>query len=224
MISIKSQLKKKGLRFKNSIEEYTDHFSCLYEDFEKIHRPEKATIYTTVAINRLDVKQINKDYFKLYYKNKVIMTSLATSLIIIFFGFISVFSDPPSIPPIDQATDHISSNFGMRIHPINKQRKKHTGIDIKAEIGDKVMSTADGIVVKADFDKKHGYFIEIKHDDTYSTRYHHLSKLNVQVNDKVEKGQKIGEVGSTGLSTAPHLHYEVIENGKKIDPRPFFQA
>jgi murein DD-endopeptidase MepM/ murein hydrolase activator NlpD len=112
----------------------------------------------------------------------------------------------------------------MRTHPIKKAKKMHKGIDIKAKFGTEVIAPSDATVIDSGYDKLNGYFIELKHDDTYSTRYHHLSKVSVENNVKITKGQIIGEIGTSGLSTAPHLHYEVIKEGKHVDPAPYLNS
>jgi murein DD-endopeptidase MepM/ murein hydrolase activator NlpD len=223
MKSIEKLLKEKGLFFKNSIEEYTDHFTSMYEDHLLKYEAKQAELYIQVAINRLDSKQINQDYLKLYYKNKFIMLASISSILCIFFLNFPQ-ADPPSIQPLKYTANQVSSAYGMRTHPVSETKVLHKGIDIKAKTGTHVVATSAGVIVKAEYSKKNGYFIEIKHDATYSTRYLHLSKLDVEANDKIELGQKIGEVGSTGLSSAPHLHYEVLENGKAVDPAPYMKS
>lgn len=223
MKNIEVLLKKKGLFFKNSIEEYTDHYTSMYENYLSAYTKEQADVYIQVAINRLDSKQINKDYLILFYKNKLLMTASSSILILCTFFFLFQ-NEPPSMNPVDMTAEKISSTFGMRTHPFTKKKKQHKGIDIKGEIGDAVYATSSGKIIEAGFNDKFGYHIEIQHDKIYSTRYHHLSKVNVTIGEKVTKGKVIGEIGSTGLSTGPHLHYEVLENGKAIDPKPFIQA
>ncbi len=223
MSTIENQLRKKGLFFKQSIEEYTDHFSCLHEAYLERYETEQAALYVQVAINRLDAKQINKDYFLLHYKSKLIMTTTFSSVLLFCLFF--VFSiDPPSIHPVQKDSSRITAHYGMMKHPIHKNKKMHKGIDFAANIGDPVVATADGTVITATYGKKNGYYIEIQHDNTYSTKYLHLSVLHVEKGDKVSLGQVIGEVGSTGISTGPHLHYEVLENGSAIDPTPFLKS
>jgi hypothetical protein len=134
-------------------------------------------------------------------------------------------TDTPSISPIKEGKYNISSEWGMREHPITKKMKMHSGIDLKAETGTEVLATADGTVVKLDFSgegKGYGRLILIQHDNIYSSVYAQLSAFNVQIGDKVNQGDVIGYVGSSGLSTGPHLHYEVIENGKRVNPVNFF--
>jgi len=113
----------------------------------------------------------------------------------------------------------LSSPFGMRKHPILGYNKKHLGTDFAAPLGTPVMASGTGTITKAQWCGGGGNCIKIKHNSTYSTIYAHLSKFagGIKSKTKVKQGQIIGYVGSTGLSTGPHLHYEVIVNGKKIN-------
>ena len=119
--------------------------------------------------------------------------------------------------PINGA--RLSSPFGVRKHPILGFNKKHLGTDFAAPLGTPIMASGTGTVVKAQWCGGGGNCIKIKHNSTYSTVYAHLSKFasGIKSKTKVKQGQIIGYVGSTGLSTGPHLHYEVIVNGKKIN-------
>ena len=113
----------------------------------------------------------------------------------------------------------LSSAFGMRKHPIDGYNKMHRGTDFAADIGTPIMASGNGIVVRARWCGGGGYCVKIKHNSTYSTVYAHMSKFAKGIRKKVrvKQGQIIGYVGSTGKSTGPHLHYEVIKNGKKIN-------
>ena len=119
--------------------------------------------------------------------------------------------------PINGA--RLSSSFGVRKHPILGFNKKHLGTDFAAPLGTPIMASGTGTIVKAQWCGGGGNCIKIKHNSTYSTIYAHLSKFasGIKSKTKVKQGQIIGYVGSTGLSTGPHLHYEVIVNGKKIN-------
>lgn len=115
-----------------------------------------------------------------------------------------------------------SSYYGMRSHPVLHQKKMHYGIDYRGALGDEVIATAEGVVMFAgNSSVGFGKMITVAHANGFKTRYGHLSKINVAVGEYVSKGQKIGEVGNTGRSTAPHLHYEVMFLSKRIDPKPF---
>lgn len=130
--------------------------------------------------------------------------------------------DPPSIKPID-GNFKVNSGFGKRMHPLNWRERFHSGIDFKAPIGTPVLATADGEVVISKTNKGgYGKHIVIQHDEEFKTLYSHLSELKVKVGDKIKRGEVIGLVGSTGTSVRPHLHYEVIKAGKKVDPVEYF--
>ena len=119
--------------------------------------------------------------------------------------------------PINGA--RLSSAFGMRKHPIDGYNKMHKGTDFAAPMGTPIMASGDGIVVRAKWCGGGGNCIQIKHNSVYQTIYAHMSKfaLGIKLGLRVKQGQVIGYVGSTGNSTGPHLHYEVIESGKKIN-------
>ena len=119
--------------------------------------------------------------------------------------------------PINGA--RLSSPFGMRKHPIDGFNKMHKGTDFAAPMGTPVMASGDGIIKKASWCGGGGNCIKIKHNSVYETIYAHLSKFAKisKVGQRVRQGQIIGYVGSTGKSTGPHLHYEVVKNGKKIN-------
>ncbi len=129
----------------------------------------------------------------------------------------------PAIQPIsNKQLTRLASGFGMRIHPIHKIRKMHTGIDFTAPQGTPIYTTGDG-VVKSVRTSLGGYGkqIEIDHGYGFVTKYAHMSKFNVKKGQKVKRGDCIGYVGSTGSSTGPHVHYEIIKDGKKINPAPY---
>ena len=119
--------------------------------------------------------------------------------------------------PINGA--RLSSSFGMRKHPILGFNKMHKGTDFAAPLGTPIMASGSGTVIRAKWCGGGGNCIKIKHNSTYETVYAHMKNFakGIKVGKKVKQGQIIGYVGSTGMSTGPHLHYEVIENGKKIN-------
>jgi len=128
----------------------------------------------------------------------------------------------PSIWPTE--SDKISSKYGTRRDPFTRKLAFHAGVDISGNTGDPVYATADGTVVSAGYDRSYGYNVIIRHDNGLSTRYAHLRKILVEEKQKVRQGEIIGRLGSTGKSTGPHLHYEIIKNGKTIDPMPYLQS
>ena len=130
----------------------------------------------------------------------------------------------PSILPIqcDNNEVKITSGWGKRMDPISKEEKYHFGIDIKASRGTPVIATAGGTVVENEFQPNgYGNFIIIEHTEDYRTRYAQLEDIQVTKGEKVQKGQVIGTVGSSGRSTAPHLHYEVMKGEKRVNPVDF---
>ena len=126
-----------------------------------------------------------------------------------------------STPTIWPTKGWVSSKFGFRTSPFSGRRVFHEGLDIAASYGLPVRSTAKGIVVYAGDKAGYGKIVTIDHGYGYMTRYGHNSSLTVKVGDKVEKGDIIAKVGSTGRSTGPHVHYEVLVNGIPVNPQKF---
>ena len=122
----------------------------------------------------------------------------------------------PSGMPV--AAGNLTSGFGRRAHPILGMRRAHAGIDLAAPVGTPVLATSDGVVSTADWNGGYGLFIALEHGGGLQTRYGHMSRLNVGAGQQVRKGDVIGFVGSTGLSTGPHVHYEVRVNGQAVNP------
>ena len=117
-----------------------------------------------------------------------------------------------------------SSYFGKRTDPFTGRREMHRGMDFAGKLGTEINATAAGVVTWAGRRYGYGNLVEINHGNGYSTRYGHCQKVLVKVGDKVEPGQKIALMGSTGRSTGPHVHYEVLKNGRKINPARFIRA
>lgn len=123
--------------------------------------------------------------------------------------------------PLSFRQARISSPFGRRRHPILKDIRVHWGVDYAAPKGTKVFAGGDGVIQMARYNGGYGNFIKIRHNSEYSTAYGHMWKFakGIRPGVRVKRGQVIGYVGSTGRSTGPHLHYEVIRNGKRVNPR-----
>ncbi|GAA0727140.1 hypothetical protein GCM10009430_34890 [Aquimarina litoralis] len=132
---------------------------------------------------------------------------------------------PPSIFPVKNGSkDHITAVYGKKFdHPLLKKNKVHKGIDIRAKIGTPIVATANGIVKVAKKEGNWGNLIVISHSDGFETWYAHLDSFNVQENQQVNIGEIIGKSGNTGLSTGPHLHYEVRHHGKNVDPMNYLE-
>jgi murein DD-endopeptidase MepM/ murein hydrolase activator NlpD len=135
-----------------------------------------------------------------------------------------LFAAIPAIQPIsNKQLIALASGFGWRIHPVYKVKKMHSGIDFAASIGTPIYATADGKVAVVDVRfSGYGKMVEIDHGFGYRTRYAHMHDFAVRVGQTVKRGDLIGYVGNTGLSTAPHLHYEVFINGTQVDPVHYF--
>ncbi len=123
--------------------------------------------------------------------------------------------------PLSFQNARISSPFGKRRHPIKKRWIIHWGVDYAAPKGTKIFAGGDGVIQVAKYNGGYGNYVKIRHNSEYSTAYGHMWKFakGIRPGVRVKQGQVIGYVGSTGLSTGPHLHYEVIRNGKRVNPR-----
>ncbi len=132
-------------------------------------------------------------------------------------------SIPAIMPVSNKDLTRTASGFGWRIHPIYKIKKMHEGMDFTAPTGTEIYATGDGVVeVARNSLRGYGKRIVINHGYGYKTRYAHLQSFDVRRGQKVKRGDVIGYVGSSGLSTAPHLHYEVEKDGKKVNPVHYY--
>jgi murein DD-endopeptidase MepM/ murein hydrolase activator NlpD len=128
------------------------------------------------------------------------------------------FASTPSIMP---AAGWISSVFGHRTDQFTGAWVMHYGIDISTNVGNPIVATADGIVIKVETDKYLGKNVTISHGNGFTTVYGHMSRFNVKAGQKVKRREVIGYIGQTGKATGPHVHYEVLKDGKRVDPRNF---
>lgn len=130
----------------------------------------------------------------------------------------------PAIQPVaNKDLKRMASGYGMRMHPIYKRRKMHTGMDFSAEQGTEIYATGDGVVAEVENSRRgYGNHVVLSHGYGYKTLYAHMTQYIVRRGEKVKRGQIIGYVGNTGTSVAPHLHYEVIKNGEKVNPVNFY--
>jgi len=134
-----------------------------------------------------------------------------------------LLASTPAIQPVsNQDLTRIASGFGYRIDPIYKTIKMHAGLDFTAPQGTPIYATAKGVVTHAENGGGYGNHVIINHGYGYETLYGHMVRMKAKVGQKVQRGEIIGFVGSTGKSTGPHCHYEVHKNGQKIDPVYFF--
>lgn len=184
-------------RYKGLLENGIEREGMLLDTYQKIDKLKKQMYIQTKSYDELMVMAENKELF---------------------------FAALPAIQPVsNKELKRLSSGFGMRIHPILKVRKMHPGVDFSAPKGTPVYATGDGVIkkVRSSFGG-YGKQIEVDHGYGYITKYAHLSAFNVKKGQKVKRGECIGYVGSSGRSTAPHLHYEVHKEKKKINPVHFF--
>ncbi|PHN04625.1 peptidoglycan DD-metalloendopeptidase family protein [Flavilitoribacter nigricans] len=131
-----------------------------------------------------------------------------------------VLEDPPNEAPL--AGQHqITSAYGQRVHPVFKKKMLHRGVDFKAPLGTPIVATGDGTIEFADEEKMYGMKVIIQHDGEYKSLYAHMSEIKVKAGQRVTRGTVIGLVGSSGASTAPHLHYEIIKEGKAVNPADY---
>lgn len=131
----------------------------------------------------------------------------------------------PAIQPVkNDDLKRTASGYGMRMHPILKYRKMHNGMDFSAPKNSEVYATGNAVVKKAQKSTGYGNLIVLDHGFGYETYYAHLEKFNVRRGQKVKRGEVIGYIGNTGLSTAPHLHYEVHKNKKVVNPINFYHG
>ncbi len=219
-------------------EELVDHYATLFEQLNSIDNAKEKMEYVLQKIDS-DITHFKTKNTKTMLTKTAILLPLALISVLLFnYNYSAsnsnntnfdencqhhlVYLDPPYGNPL--LTMNISSGFGEMVHPIKRIKKMHQGIDLIAPLGTPVYSVEKGKVTKAGYDDKLGYYIEIQHDDIYSSRFHHLKCIKVEEGQLIEAQTEIGEVGNTGLSTAPHLHYEVIKNGEKIDPIDYLQV
>lgn len=157
---------------------------------------------------------------KLLERNIEIQSMLNKEISSAFIDKTSYLRGIPSILPVDAPFNRTS--FGPRKNPITGKAQFHTGVDMGSEFGLEIVATADGIVEKAENFSGYGLCVIIDHGTGYKTLYGHCSKILVEKGDRVSRGDLIALVGSTGLSTGPHLHYEVLYNGEHLNPADFF--
>ncbi|MCC7231880.1 MAG: peptidoglycan DD-metalloendopeptidase family protein [Bacteroidia bacterium] len=136
----------------------------------------------------------------------------------------NMLSSIPAIMPVaSKDLTHVASGYGMRVHPIYKTVKMHTGMDFTAPTGTEIYATGNGVVATVEYDGRgYGNNVIINHGYGYSTLYGHMSRIAVKPGQKIKRGDLVGYVGNTGTSTGPHLHYEVRKNGNPVNPVNFY--
>ncbi|MEQ9374776.1 MAG: M23 family metallopeptidase [Imperialibacter sp.] len=208
--------------------ELLDHTCCAIEAYmEEGHSFDLAMSIAISTFGTNEMKKVSKQVKRTrrYYQLKKQPLGWITPIMAIGLLFIVVNvgakDRPDRKPTIDDF--RISSGFGMRRDPIFDVQKMHIGIDIVTPTGTAIVATANGVVEEVIYEMNgYGNMVKLKHEEGYQTVYAQLSEAKVKVGDKVEKGQVIALSGNSGRSTAPHLHYEVIHNGKRVDPSRYF--
>lgn len=184
-------------RYKDLIESNIEREELIVETFQKIDKLNKQMYIQTKSYDDIMTMARNKE---------------------------ALWAATPAIQPVsNKELKRLASGFGNRIDPILKVPRMHSGVDFSAEKGTPIYATADGVIKYVRFDfGGYGKYVVIDHGFGYQTLYAHMSAENVKVGQKVKRGETIGFVGSSGKSTAPHVHYEVHVNGKKEDPVHYF--
>lgn len=186
-------------------EQFRDLFSS-WQSLDKAKGPGLAAVGAAAEANRNNLTASAR------VRGAASVTSPATSM----------RSAIPSRAPIDGV--RLSSDYGMRTHPVTGGLRAHKGIDLAAPIGTPIFATADGVVSKAEWFGSYGLYVSLQHGSNLETRYAHMSRLNVASGQRVRRGDIVGFVGSTGRSTGPHLHYEVRVDGVAVNPLPYMQS
>lgn len=222
-------VKLAGLSNEDAIEEMTDHYLTKIE-YAVAHgtKEQNAIRETYQHIANSDLGTIDQKRKK---KSNWIVGSLVLTILLLSIVTLSLQKTKPvditcntstsKVPdgwPILSDIERITSGFGLRINPISNIKRFHKGVDIIAKIGTPVLATGAGTVIESGYNHSSGHYILIYHNEYYSTRYLHLSEVKVTKGQRLEKSDIIGLVGNSGMSTSPHLHYEVIKNKKVVDP------
>ena len=152
------------------------------------------------------------DYIK---KNLLAIEKTMRGHVEVFDQYLAWYDETPSIWPV---YGYVRSGYGWRVHPLKRSKQFHKGIDIPAWIGAPVQATADGFVEFSGWGGGYGWIVVLSHKYGYNTIYAHLSEIEVNTGRKVFKGQIIGKIGNSGLSTGPHVHYEIRHRRKALEP------
>ena len=189
------------------------------QGFGGVNRYEKLSGYSNSDLIINTTKKVDQLTKQLYLQSKSF-----DEIINLAKNKSKMLASIPAIQPVsNKDLKRMASGYGYRIHPIYKTRKMHYGMDFSAKIGTEIYATGDGVVSKVKRSKRgYGNYVKINHGYGYETLYAHMSKYIVKKGQKVKRGEVIGYVGNTGISTAPHLHYEVRKDKKKINPVNFY--
>ncbi len=242
-----AQLQKKNSILEHQLKQMTDQITALREKINNIEQiddelraqldvPPIAEDVRKVGIGGSDVSQYSNiklddpELESLLAQNQSVLARLEREIKLEEESFKELLTTMerkedslrflPAIKPVPNA--RLTDGFGKRRHPILKRIMPHHGIDLAANRGTPILAAADGYVTFTGRNGGYGLFVVIDHKYGFKTKYGHLQKIYVRRGQFVKRGDKIGEVGNTGLSTAPHLHYEVHYRGKPVNPTQFY--
>lgn len=232
-------LKKSGGRYRPLEDELLDHLACLVEeriaaglDYEEAKK-QALDHFTKDEVQKTEGRTLYFVHTKPVLMKCLLFLSLSTLLgLTSWLSFttprslsettpppasIRQAADPPDSAPLNGQYD-VSAPYGPRMHPVLQEKMLHRGVDFKAPLGTPILATADGIVETAQEEKAYGLKVVLRHDGQYQSLYAHLSEIKVKAGESVTKGTVIGLVGSSGVSSGPHLHYEILKNGRPVNP------
>ena len=204
----------------------SDYLQLMLNNLVSSHELVSLCNYFNALTIKKRVKMITKENSPKWKLISYLLAIPIISLMIMSFsGSANLDGDIPSISPIKVGEyDRISSTYGMRMHPVEKVSKFHSGIDFAAKKGTKIVATANGLVTSVEFKEgSYGKMLVINHGGGYETWYTQMSDYAVKQGDKVKRGDVIGFVGSSGASTGTHLHYEVRKNGNPVNPQEYIK-
>lgn len=225
-----SRLKKENSLLRTKVDDYSAAIDSIYQQLDSLHLlngnsgpSDKLYPYSPVADDALIENAFIYDTYLDARVNRAEQQIQSICLLLESGKSSGASSESVSIslaggPSIYPAFGRISDGWGVRMHPIYRRLYFHRGIDIANKTGTPIYAAAEGEVVLTGYDKEYGKIIKIRHDDKFETRYGHLHTFKVAIGDQVRKGQIIALMGSTGMSTGPHLHYEVLVDGGKVNP------
>ena len=225
---IEARLAERGLRDGELRNELLDHLCCVVEEQLAVGYPFAQAVEIAFALFPPGtLKRIESETDSITLQKKTIMkatTLFVFSLLLSIPTYLWVWQiDPPTIAPLAGPL-HITSGFGERMHPLRKVKLHHRGVDFRAPYGTPVVATGDGVVAKVERQPTgYGNRIIIRHDEQFQTSYGQLAEIQVVEGQSVKRREVIGTVGSSGDSTGPHLHYEVMKDGQAQNPEAYFQ-
>lgn len=220
---IVNHLQQSNWKYRPLQEELLDHLCCAIERKMDLGIPfAKATASVFDIFSEDEIEKIQQQTILSLNQKKMIMKQislLVLALMMLTFSSLWSFQQVPSPGNPFSKNFKMTSNFGMRLHPILKKKMFHQGIDYGMPVGTEILATEDGIVKETKVQTTgYGNVVRLEHAESYETTYAQLSEIKVKVGEQVKKGQVIALSGNSGSSTAPHLHFEVKKDGKKIDP------